>query len=167
MLRPEIDSDAVKKLINRLKEIDPDLAKQLTKDLKQELVPVAARIQDFLPQSAPLSGMDNDGRLGFERLRVTASATPAAGWGRPFAKFNLNGRNEANASMIEFAGKRSQGKTASGRAMIAGLDQYPGAGQASTGRFFFEGYRRNKGGIYQALQKILNRYTDIVNRELN
>lgn len=167
MLRAEVDSNAVKALITELKKIEPGLAKQLTKDLKSELLPVAARMQPYMPTHAPLSGMEGNGRLSFSALRVGASAVPGAGWGKPFAKFTLAGKSEANASMIEYAGKKTNGKTAQGRAMIRGLDNYPYSGDKKTGRFFFEGYRRNKGGVYAALQHILNRYADTVNKRLN
>jgi hypothetical protein len=167
MIRPEIDSNAIKRLQAELKAIDPGLQRQLTKDLKAELSPVASQIQRYIPTEAPMSGMKNNGRLGFARLRVKVSVTPNARWGRPFARFILDGRSEANQKMIEFAGKRGSGKTAQGKWMIHQLDMYSHAGNSKTGRFFFEGYKRSKGSLYGGVQNILDRYAAIVNRKFN
>lgn len=167
MIRPYVDSTAVDLLVKELKKVEPELAKQLTKELKNELQPIAARIQPYMPRTAPLSGMNNEGRLGFVPAKVKVAASPQARWGKPFVKFTLSGGTLANAAMIELAGKRTQGKTASGRAMIRGLNEAPMGGHGKTGRFFFEGYRRNKTGMLDQVQKIINNYTSTVNKRLN
>jgi len=52
-------------LVKALKSIDPELRKQFIKRLKDIGKPVESAIKSGLPPIAPLSGMNNGGRLGW------------------------------------------------------------------------------------------------------
>lgn len=56
----------VRELTRRLKAIDPALRKALVRDLKKVAKPVREQITKAIPLRAPLSGMNNDGRLSWD-----------------------------------------------------------------------------------------------------
>jgi hypothetical protein len=52
--------------LRELKTVDPELRKQFTKDAKRIAVPVQTAIKSALPTVAPLSGMYEPGRMGWD-----------------------------------------------------------------------------------------------------
>jgi hypothetical protein len=63
----------VNQMIRELKQIEPELYRQLRKDLIQDVKPLYKAIRSNIPTIAPLSGMNNNGRLGWGKpVRVTA-----------------------------------------------------------------------------------------------
>lgn len=60
--------------LRELKTVDPELRKQFTKDAKAIGQPVAAAIKSNLPTVAPLSGMNEPGRMGWN-VGVPATKT--------------------------------------------------------------------------------------------
>jgi hypothetical protein len=167
MLKPTIDNNAIKALVVELKEIDPGLARQLSKDIKNELMPVAGRIKNQISDTPPLSGLANhNGRTKWTPWKIGVSVTPGSGWGRSFVAFTNN--SGAGNKIAEFAGKgkKSYVKTTQGIRFIDFLDAAaPSPGRQ--GRFFFQAYRNNKNGVIESTQNVIDNYVDIVNRKLN
>lgn len=167
MLKPTIDNTAIKALVAELKDIDPGLARQLSKDIKNELMPVAGRIKSQLSDRPPMSGLANhNGRKKWTAWKIGVSVTPGSGWGRSFVAFTNNGG--AGNKIAEFAGKgkRSYVKTPQGIRFIDFLDAAaPSPGRQ--GRFFFQAYRNNKTGVIEATQEVIDNYVDMVNRKLS
>jgi len=188
MLKPEIDATAIKELRAELKRLEPGLERKLGTDTKKALTPYANRIQGFIPQSAPLSGMMHGGRTKYSPARVKVATRFGSGWGKPFALFSAEGAAGANAAakITEFAGTRGDyksgmsksyyknGKKVShrlngqGRAMVRGLERSPRAVHPKDeGRYFFQGYRANKPGMLDAIQKVIDKYIDKASERLS
>jgi hypothetical protein len=148
----------VNEMIKELKKIEPELYRQLRKDLIQDVKPLYQVIKNRIPIEAPLSGMNNNGRLG---------------WGKPVrvtAKINLRKRRgftsllsvktmNAAVEMVDMAGSSSSGKTASGKAMISNLPGRPS-------RYVWKAAERYLPQIIESANKTLERYSKIKNRTL-
>jgi len=113
-------------LLKALKSIDPELRKQLVRRIKDIGKPVQTAISSNLPTVAPLSGMNNNGRLGWGvgtsatsttlSFKSTGSKTSAV---TPLLSVKAN---SAATSIADMAGRRSEGQTRSGRVLIARLN---------------------------------------------
>ena len=55
----------VKPLLKALEELEPGLKKQMVRDAKSIAKPIASNIKRHIPTTAPLSGMRENGRLGW------------------------------------------------------------------------------------------------------
>lgn len=113
-------------LLKALKSVDPELRKQFVRRVKEIGKPVQTAIRDGLPTISPLSGMNNNGRLGWGvgtsptsttlSFKSTGSKTSAV---TPLLAVKVN---SAATSVVDMAGRKSAGRTASGRALIAKLN---------------------------------------------
>ena len=170
MIRAEVDSEMIKRLVKELKEIDPALGRQLGKDLKSELRPFAQSIQNEMPTESPLSGLVHNGRTGWDPARVTISATPGAGWGRAFARVVIEGHPRPAALKIaEFAGSSNYTKsTGPGRSLSRNLDRagYPLV-KGRGGRFGFAAYYRKQPEMLQIIQKVIDRFVKMTNKRFS
>jgi hypothetical protein len=117
----------VNQFLRSLKRVDPDLRKQLVRRVKEIGKPVQTAIKNNLPAISVLRGMNNNGRLGWGigkpadsttlRFKATASKTSAIS---PLLSVVVN----SPATVVtDMAGRRSEGNTKSGRAMIARLNR--------------------------------------------
>jgi len=113
-------------LLKALKSIDPELRKQFVRRVKEIGKPVNEAIRSNLPTVAPLSGMNNAGRLGWGVGQSPTSTTLAfKSTGSKTAEVTplLSVKvNSASTAMADMAGRRSSGNTRSGRAMIQKLN---------------------------------------------
>ena len=123
----------VAKLQRELMKIEPELKKQLVRDIKSVAEPVQSAIKSNLPTVAPLSGMNNRGRLGWTPARGkrpgVVSIVYRSGSKRtaPLVT-SLVSVNVGSAVMVisDMAGKRNpMGKTRQGAAMIRALNRQP------------------------------------------
>jgi hypothetical protein len=169
VIRAELDATLIKRLTAELKDIDPGLARQMGKDLKSELMPFASAIQQEMPVESPLSGMIHNGRTGWSPPVVKVASTPGAGWGRSIARIVIEGKpNPAMLKIAEFAGSSNYTKsTGPGRSLSKNLDDegfklVKGRG----GRFGFAAYYKKQPQMLQIIQKVIDRYVDIVNKKV-
>jgi hypothetical protein len=112
----------INQFLRSLKQVDPDFRKTLVKRVKEIGKPVETAIKSELPVIAPLSGMNNNGRLGWGigkpvnsttlSFKATASRYKAV---TPLLRVIVNSPATVVADM---AGRRSSGSTPSGRNMI-------------------------------------------------
>jgi len=167
VLRPEIDAAVLKRLSAELKDIDPGLARQMTKDLKSGLVPFAESIQREMQQDSPLSGMVHSGRTGWSPAIVKVSATPGSGWGRSIARIVIEGKpNPAMLKIAEFAGSSNRTKsTGPGKSLIDNLDAkgfklVKGRG----GRFGFATYYKKQPEMLRIIEKVINDFIRLTNK---
>lgn len=117
----------INKMLKALKEIDPELRKQFVRDAKQVAKPVDTLIKQSIPSVAPLSGMNNNGRLGWGVGKKADSTTiqfKASGSRRtavtPLVKIRVN---SAATVLADMAGRKANGNTRAGRAMIRNLNE--------------------------------------------
>jgi hypothetical protein len=123
----------IQKLQRELMKIEPELKKQLVRDIKQVAEPVYQAVKSSIPTVAPLTGMNNAGRLGWTpssgkkpadvRIVYRSGSKRTAPLVTSLVSVNVG---SAVISMIDMAGKRSpSGRTPQGRAMIRGLGRSP------------------------------------------
>jgi hypothetical protein len=148
----------VNEMIRELKQIEPELYKELRKDLISDVKPLYQIIKSRIPIEAPLSGMYNNGRLGWgQTIRVSAKINMRKR--RGYTSLLTVKTSNAAVEMVDMAGKASQGKTASGKAMIKNLPGTPS-------RYVWKAAERYLPQIIESANKTLERYSKIKNRTL-
>lgn len=61
----DYSNKSIKEMLKALDELEPKLSAKLKRDAKKAAEPLADKIRQAIPQSSPLSGMVNDGRMGW------------------------------------------------------------------------------------------------------
>jgi len=167
-VRVEIDTSTLRAVNRRLREIDPDLRKQVGKDIKQAVAPTAAKIKSRIPQQPPLSGMGHSGRTAWRGVNVSAYATPGGGRGS-VARMEVFGRGQyrAGLKMADLAGTRgSYVKGPRGRRFIANLDRrYPLSMGGRGGRFAWQNFMKERPFLIKEVVDIINGYVKMFNRK--
>lgn len=119
----------VAKLQRELMKISPDLKKHLVANIKQVAEPVKSKVKSAIPTVAPLSGMNNRGRLGWNPatgkkpgdVRVVYRATSKRNAGMTTSLVSVN-VGSAVVVMTDMAGKRNpNGRNPRGAAFIRNL----------------------------------------------
>ena len=62
-----IQVQGLKETLRDLQKLEPETRKQINKDIRRTVKPVADHINSNIPAAAPLSGMDHAGRTGWNR----------------------------------------------------------------------------------------------------
>lgn len=169
VVRPTMRAEGVREVIAELKKLSPDLVKQLRKELRSGVQPTVKAVVAAYPVASPLSGMVNDGRLQWGRVRGSVSITP--GRSRKYQRtsslvsIKTTGSPDAGVRMAELAGSRSNGSSPQGQNMIAVLNRrHPMKGRG--GRFAFDTFRKNRDQVVEVADEIIRRYAAIVSRRL-
>lgn len=169
VVRPTLRAEGVREVIAELRKVSPELVKQLRKDLRSGVAPTAKAVAAAYPKAPPLSGMDNEGRLGWGRVRGSVSITP--GRSRRFRQYSslvaikATGTPDAGVRMAELAGSRSNGSSPQGQNMIAVLNRrHPMRGRG--GRFAFDTFRKNRDQVVRVADEVIRRYAAVVSRRL-
>jgi hypothetical protein len=169
VIRPTMRADGVREVLAELKKLSPDLVKQLRKDLRSGVQPTVKAVVAAFPSAPPLSGMANNGRLRWSKVRGSVSITP--GRSRRYARtsslvsIKTVGDPDAGVRMAELAGSRSNGSTPQGQNMIAVLNRRnPMKGRG--GRYAFDTFRKNRDQVVEVADKIIRQYADMVSRRL-
>lgn len=105
----------VRETLAALKDIEPALRKEAMKSIRDAARPMKAAIEAKLPTQAPLSHMDNDGRLGWRNAdrRVKIKVGGRKGRGRdewPLLRLSLV---SAPISLFDMAGRKTSNPLAS------------------------------------------------------
>ena len=169
VVRPTVRAEGVREVLAELKKVSPDLVKQLRKDLRAGVQPTVKAVVAAYPVAPPLSGMANEGRLRWGRVRGSVSITP--GRSRKYRQtsslvaIKTTGNPDAGVRMAELAGSRSNGSTPQGQNMIAVLNRrQPMRGRG--GRYAFDAFRKNRDQVVQVADEIIRRYAAVVSRRL-
>lgn len=102
MANPEpIKFYGVKETLKVLQQVEPEMYKQLRKDIRQITASAVSSIRSNVPTVAPLSGMINPGRTGWSGVNVTTSITPAQ-------RSRAFGSTTANLVAISSTGRNGQ-----------------------------------------------------------
>lgn len=110
-LDEKVKLTGVREAIKDLRGLDKDIIKQLRKDLKGAVLPVAQRIAAKVPTQSPLSGFNHAGRTRWTGARATVNFTPGTirkGQDvHPLVSITLQGKgNGAGFDIAEIAGSR-------------------------------------------------------------
>lgn len=154
----EVDPRAFRKALALLKDIEPDVQKELARELKSGLIGVAQQVASAVPAQAPLSGMDNNGRTAWSRTTGKVSFTPGKSRKNATSLVSIRadfGTKSAGVSIAELAGSRSTGFDNRGRALIEQLNtrkQMKGKG----GRYAYAQFRFLRPDIVRIATDIIN-----------
>lgn len=167
-VRVSVETASLRKLSRALNDIDPDLRKQVGKDIKSAIRPTADAIRSRIPQQPPLSGMGHRGRTAWRGVNVGAYATPGGGRGS-IARLEVFGRGQyrAGLKMADLAGTRGRYVSGPrGEAFVRNLDRrYPRSMGGRGGRFAWQNFMKERPVLIKQVLKIINGYVDTVNRK--
>ena len=160
----KVNYDDLKFAIARTKTLDPKLKKKMQRDLRTKLRPMADKIAGKVPNTGPLSRMTP--RWGSAQAKVTTATASRAG--RAIVMISVSGPGFARIlSITERAGSRTNGYTASGKAMINGptgkglQDRYPLVGRG--GRFIWKAFLEYQPLLRTTSISIVNDFIDEAN----
>lgn len=168
--------------LRELKTIDPELRKQFTKDAKKIAVPVQQAIKSALPTVAPLSGMNEPGRMGWNvgvphdkttlkfkgsRSRDRAVTPLLSVWVMSplVAMLDIAGRGNGKQRGMsrEYpykGGKRRHRLNGQGQYMISRLGRNPS-------RYVYPAGERARAAIEEQLKAIIEVVANRVNRRIS
>lgn len=116
-----------------LNGIDKDIVKRARKDLRTAAQPVARAVKSNIPREAPLTGMQHMGRTGWNLSGVKVNvkvnfSKKAERRGSQLVSIVAGSKGLGGAAfeIADMAGRKSNGNTRSGRAMIRGLNNTSG-----------------------------------------
>jgi hypothetical protein len=163
----------LKVLLAELKQVDPNLRKELQKEMRTELKPIVAKLQGGIPKQAPLSGFANApsgsryGWAGVTGRTVTPLGKRAKVPGfYPVVSMSFRSRGKvAGFEIMELAGSKSAGVTPQGRGMIRALNARAPI-QGGLGRFVIPPARGEADSAVAIARRIIEKYVAIVNRRI-
>jgi hypothetical protein len=182
---PTIDTSALRELNKQLLAIDPELKKQVGKDIKNALRPFASAIMSKVPTQAPVRGMIHGGRTAWSTPTIGVYATPGGGKGS-IARLEIFGKGDRKAAfkIADLAGTRNEGKgfrkeytrvgrngavTVRGHSTRSGEDltrvlqsRHPLSSGGKGGRFAWAQFIANRPILIREVEKILDVYAKIV-----
>lgn len=165
---PTIDVSKLREFNRKLQQIDPELRKQVGKDIKSAMQPQISAMKSRIPQQPPLSGMaGHGGRTAWRGVNVSGRAAPGGGRGA-IALIEVFGRGQGRAivKMADLAGTRgSYIRGERGRKFVQNLERrYPLSASGRGGRFGWANFIRTRGVLIDNVVKVLNKYSDKVSR---
>ena len=169
----KIDVEGVQSTIKILREFEPDLYKQLIKDIKTEpgMTAALSAIRSRIPSVSPLQGnqfgyggMNHSGRTSYKVPRVATSVTPSKrldfGNQRSIVTIQVTSpKNGVGFEIIDMVGRGKNANTRKAQGMRRKL-------QGSPSRYVWKGFEAKREGITKAVVNILDRYAKIVNVKL-
>lgn len=163
---PKLDDEALRRALRVLKRMEPDTADALKKDMSSSLMPYANEAAKSVPQEAPLSGLLRS--PGYGRIKGDVSTTPGRSKRTGNKLVTIRVKSTTNqktkgALFVEFAGTKTSGKTASGRAMIRKLNQIKPI-KRGAGRFTYDYIRANRKAVVKIAEGVIDKYMKIANR---
>ena len=161
------DVQNIPQTLRLLKQVDPELRKRVPNEIKSYAEPMLTEIRGNLPKKM-LRGWSNKGRTGYRpgsaryktRLRFRGSrprSAPYNSW--PILRVESKHLGLIIASM---AGRRSKGKTESGKKMIEALEKHHGRAD----RFIWPYVVKHQPDIERGITASLQRYERIINGQL-
>jgi len=121
-------------VVATLNGFDKEIVKAARKDFKTALDPVVRSVRSNIPREAPMSGMQHMGRTGWNlsgvkvNVRVNFSKR-AERRGMQLVSIVAGGKGQGGAAfaIADMAGRRTSGRTRSGRNMVKVLNERNGS----------------------------------------
>ena len=168
MIIPSVNAEKIREAVKELRGIDPNLVKELRKELRTKISPFARQVADNVPTDPPLSGFGNSGSTGWSDVAPKISFTPGRSrkTGNHLVSIRIQPRAAKRGLYIaELGGSRSRGASNRGRAMIRNLNlRYPMKGKG--GRFAYTKFRLLRPDAVKLAVDAVKSYTEKVNRRL-
>jgi hypothetical protein len=170
MYEVKLDAADVAKTFRILRNVDPNLVKELRKELRSDMNPVAKAIAAKYPTSPTLSGFEQTyGRWGWDRVAGTVKITPGksrrGAGANNLVSLSMNYKT-ATPFVLDMIGRRNPGISPQGQALFRAInEQFPA--WPNGGRIFYKPFKAAREQVVGSATNIINRWTDKVNRELN
>lgn len=165
-MQTSVKISGLKETIAELKKLDPELLKQMRKDIKNEpgIVNAMSAIKSAAPSISPLSGMMHNGRTGYGKPRVSTSFKPSVRLDRAKQRsiVTINTTAPANAigfQIIDLVGKGNKGNSAKAQGMKSKLRGTPS-------RYVWKSVEGKEPAMALAVLNIINDYSNKVNVRL-
>jgi len=168
MITPSVNAEKIREAIKELRDLDPATVRELRKELRGKISPLAKQVAQNVPSVPPLSGFGNTGATGWSDVVPKISFTPGRSrkTGNHLVSIRIQPRAARRGLYIaELGGSRTRGQTNRGRAMIRNLnDRYKMKGRG--GRFAYSKFRSLRPDAIDLARSVVLRYTQKVNRRL-
>jgi hypothetical protein len=161
-----IKATGVKETLIELKKLDPELLKQMRKDIKNEpgLISAVSAIKSNIPPISPLSGMMHNGRTAYKRAKVSTSFKPSVRLDRVNQRsiVTINTappKDGIGFQIIDLVGKGPRKGSRKAQGMQAKLVGLPS-------RYVWKAIEGKEATLSGAVVSIINRYSEKVNVRL-
>jgi hypothetical protein len=185
-VRAEIDSSQLRLVARKVRLLDPEIRKEMTKRLKKDLTPYAKHIARDVPvlgSPGAMRGWGHNGRLAWGPVQGSAYVTAGGGKGS-VARIEIYGRGARRAAFkyADLAGTKNQfrdgelAKSGSrksyringqGRAMVERLNDFAQLSQGGKGgRFAWAGFMKYRPVFLKITIKRLDDYAQKVGERI-
>ena len=113
-----IEVRGLKEALRDLQKLEPELRKEINKDIRNTVKPLVTNINNRIPGAPPLSGMAHNGRTGWARKKPVAikidARAPRNRPNRPFQSIVSVvrvGTKDAPTAIVDMAGKAGGGSS--------------------------------------------------------
>jgi hypothetical protein len=164
----------IKNVLKELRELDPNLVKELRVEMRSALKPTVTKLAGGIPPVSPLSGFASPSAKGtryfWTKVRGTTK-TPLGKRGKkpgtsPVVSMSFKSTGKpAGFEIMELAGSRSSGLTPQGRNMISALNRIAPI-QKGLGRFLIPNAKNEIDNVVKVARKIVDNYAAKVNRRI-
>jgi hypothetical protein len=165
-MQSNIRIDGIKETIAELKKLNPDLIKQMRKDIKDQpgIVNAMSAIKSKAPSISPLKGMVHGGRTSYRKPRVSLSFRPSVKLDRANQRSivtinTVAPKNAVGFQIIDMVGRGSKAGSAKARGMQQGLGGRPS-------RYVWKAIEGKEATIAQGVISIINDYSKKANVRL-
>lgn len=159
--------NSTKQVLRHLKQVEPETFKQLRRDMRNEIKPIVALIKQAIPDTAPLSGLENEGRLGWNKTNpksvsiTTSTSLSGRGAGHILSIIESN----ASVSLVDKAGMRNppvgRGRRPENR-FGENLTRRLGPSQ----RFGWKVINKNRRLVIKAVENIIEKIEAATNKKI-
>lgn len=154
---PKVNANDVRRALKLLKEIDPQIVKDLRSGLRTKLSNVAQQVAQAVPQDPPLSGFLNSGATQWSRVTGKVSFTPGRSrkTGNNLVSLRVQPRVGRGVYIAELAGSRSDGYTPQGANLIRVLNERQRM-KGKGGRYIYAKFRLLRPDVVNIAEDVLN-----------
>lgn len=169
----KIDVVGLENTVYELKKFEPELYKQMQKDIKTEpgLQEAVSAIKSRIPTISPLQGnefgyggMIHNGRTSYAKPTVSVSSKPSMrlSMAQQRSLVKIEVKTPATGVGFEIIDLVGRGKNANSRRARAMQDKLGG----SPSRYVWKGFEERREGINKAVVAIIQRYSNKTNAKL-
>jgi hypothetical protein len=159
--------NSTKQVLKHLKQVEPEVFKQLRRDMRNEIKPLVALIKQSIPATAPLSGLENDGRLGWNTTnpKSVSITTSTALSGRGAGHILTIVQNNASVSLVDKAGMRNAPR-GRGRKPETRFGENLTRKIGPSQRFSWRVLTKNRRLVIQAVENIIEKIETATNKKI-
>lgn len=162
----KVDVEGVQETVYKLRNFEPELYKQMQKDIKSEpgLQSAMGGIKSRIPAVSPLRGMNHSGDSSYGGASVKVASRPSArldrGSQRTIVRIDtVSPKSSYGFQLIDLVGSGARGNSPKAQGMKKKL-------QGSPSRFVWKGFETKQEGVTRAVMAIIERYANKVNVKL-